>query len=107
MLADSDQARAVAVNVADEDSVVAACAEMVENIGVPWLLINDAAQQDREPLLRSPVRLPGAIRDRCRGTVFRLTCGPPDHQPGAGRRRQIFGELRVWRPASARGGIGV
>lgn len=58
MLADSDQARAVAVNVADEDSVVAACADMVEKIGVPWLLVNNAALQDREPLLRSPVRLP-------------------------------------------------
>ncbi len=46
-------ARAVAVDLADEDSVVAACALVVANIGVPWLLVNNAALQDREPLLEA------------------------------------------------------
>ncbi len=46
-------ARAVAVDLADEDSVVAACADIVENVGVPWLLVNNAALQDREPLLEA------------------------------------------------------
>jgi len=44
---------AVAVDLADEDSVVAACAHIVANIGVPWLLVNNAALQDREPLLEA------------------------------------------------------
>ncbi len=51
--ADGQDAHAVAVDLADEDSVVAACALMVENIGVPWLLVNNAALQDREPLLEA------------------------------------------------------
>lgn len=47
--------RAVVVDVADEDSVVSACAEIVENHGAPWLLVNNAALQDREPLLEATV----------------------------------------------------
>lgn len=46
-------ALAVAVDLANEDSVVAACAHIVANIGVPWLLVNNAALQDREPLLEA------------------------------------------------------
>ncbi|HKI39237.1 MAG TPA: SDR family NAD(P)-dependent oxidoreductase [Mycobacterium sp.] len=46
-------ALAVAVDLADEDSVVAACAHIVADVGVPWLLVNNAALQDREPLLEA------------------------------------------------------
>lgn len=46
-------ALAVAVDLADEDSVVAACGHIVANVGVPWLLVNNAALQDREPLLEA------------------------------------------------------
>jgi NAD(P)-dependent dehydrogenase (short-subunit alcohol dehydrogenase family) len=46
-------AAASTVDVADESSVVAACADIVANVGVPWLLVNNAALQDREPLLEA------------------------------------------------------
>ena len=46
-------ALAVAVDLADENSVVAACAQIVGTIGVPWLLVNNAALQDRELLLEA------------------------------------------------------
>jgi NAD(P)-dependent dehydrogenase (short-subunit alcohol dehydrogenase family) len=45
------QAIAVAVDLAEEASIVAACASIVETVGVPWLLVNNAALQDRQPLL--------------------------------------------------------
>ncbi|HEY7050608.1 MAG TPA: SDR family oxidoreductase [Mycobacterium sp.] len=51
--ASGHEAIAVAVDVTDEDSIVAACADIVENVGVPWLLVNNAALQDREPLLEA------------------------------------------------------
>lgn len=44
---------AVAVDLAEEDSIVGACAEITANIGTPWLLVNNAALQDREPLLEA------------------------------------------------------
>ncbi|SPM32347.1 NAD(P)-dependent dehydrogenase, short-chain alcohol dehydrogenase family [Mycobacterium rhizamassiliense] len=44
---------AVAVDLADENSVVAACAQIVGTVGVPWLLVNNAALQDRELLLEA------------------------------------------------------
>lgn len=53
MTAAGRDARAVAVDLADEESVVAAAAEIVEKVGVPWLLVNNAALQDREPLLEA------------------------------------------------------
>jgi len=45
------KAAATAVDVADENSVVTGCADIVANVGVPWLLVNNAAVQDRELLL--------------------------------------------------------
>ena len=45
------RAVATAVDVADENSVVTACADIVATVGVPWLLVNNAAVQDRELLL--------------------------------------------------------
>ena len=49
------EAIAVAVDLADEDSITAACTHVVANVGVPWLLVNNAALQDREPLLEATV----------------------------------------------------
>ncbi|WP_244975030.1 SDR family NAD(P)-dependent oxidoreductase [Mycobacterium heckeshornense] len=45
------QAVAVAVDVGEETSIVEACRHIVETVGVPWLLVNNAALQDREYLL--------------------------------------------------------
>jgi NAD(P)-dependent dehydrogenase (short-subunit alcohol dehydrogenase family) len=53
LTAAGNDALGVVVDLADEDSVVAACAHIVANIGVPWLLVNNAALQDREPLLEA------------------------------------------------------
>lgn len=44
-------AEAVALNLADEASIVAACAGVVERHGAPWALVNCAGLQDRELLL--------------------------------------------------------
>jgi NAD(P)-dependent dehydrogenase (short-subunit alcohol dehydrogenase family) len=41
----------VQVDLADEASVVAAVAQIVERNGAPWLLVNNAGVQDREMLL--------------------------------------------------------
>jgi NAD(P)-dependent dehydrogenase (short-subunit alcohol dehydrogenase family) len=41
----------VAVDLADEASVIAACAEVVAQHGTPWLLVNNAGVQHRELLL--------------------------------------------------------
>jgi NAD(P)-dependent dehydrogenase (short-subunit alcohol dehydrogenase family) len=45
----------VAVDVADEASVVAACAQVVADHGTPWLLVNNAGLQHRELLLEGSV----------------------------------------------------
>ncbi len=44
-------AEAVQVDLADEDSIVRACAEVVARCGAPWVLVNNAGVQDRELLL--------------------------------------------------------
>lgn len=49
------QAGHVQLNVADEDSVVRGCAEVVQNYGVPWALVNNAGLQDRQLLLDGTV----------------------------------------------------
>lgn len=41
----------VAADLADECSVVAAMAQVVERHGAPWLLVNNAGMQNREPFL--------------------------------------------------------
>jgi NAD(P)-dependent dehydrogenase (short-subunit alcohol dehydrogenase family) len=43
----------IAVNLADEASIVSGCAEMVAQYGVPWVLVNNAGVQDRQLLLDS------------------------------------------------------
>jgi NAD(P)-dependent dehydrogenase (short-subunit alcohol dehydrogenase family) len=44
---------AVALDLADEASIVRACAQVVSAYGVPWTLVNNAGVQDRELLLES------------------------------------------------------
>src|SRR5208337_2490327 len=41
----------VHVDLADEPSIVRACAQVVSDHGTPWLLVNNAGLQDRELLL--------------------------------------------------------
>lgn len=45
------RADSIAIDIADEASVVAACAQVVEKHGAPWALVNNAAVQDRQLLL--------------------------------------------------------
>ena len=42
---------AVHIDLADEDSIVRGCAEVVARYGAPWLLVNNAGLQDRQLLL--------------------------------------------------------
>lgn len=49
--AQGHRASACALDLADEASIVRACAEIVANQGTPWLLVNNAGLQDRELLL--------------------------------------------------------
>jgi NAD(P)-dependent dehydrogenase (short-subunit alcohol dehydrogenase family) len=46
------RAAAVHLDLADEASIVSACAEVVSRHGTPWLLVNNAGLQDRQPLLQ-------------------------------------------------------
>jgi NAD(P)-dependent dehydrogenase (short-subunit alcohol dehydrogenase family) len=46
-------AGSVRVDMADEESIIAACAEIVSQFGTPWALVNNAGLQDREFLLDS------------------------------------------------------
>lgn len=43
----------VRIDLADEDSIVRGCAEVIEKFGTPWILVNNAGLQDRELLLES------------------------------------------------------
>ena len=47
------RAGAVQLDLADEASIVRACAEVVSGYGTPWALVNNAGVQDRELLLES------------------------------------------------------
>ncbi|GAA0296898.1 glucose 1-dehydrogenase [Sphingomonas oligophenolica] len=46
-------ATAIAVDLADEASIVAACAEAIARFGTPWILVNNAGIQDRALLLEA------------------------------------------------------
>jgi NAD(P)-dependent dehydrogenase (short-subunit alcohol dehydrogenase family) len=46
-------AGAARIDMANEDSIVAACAEITAQFGTPWALVNNAGLQDREFLLDS------------------------------------------------------
>ena len=48
-------AAAVQLDLADEASIVAACADIVEKHGAPWVLVNNAGLQSRELLLEGTV----------------------------------------------------
>lgn len=50
------KAASIAVDLADEASVIAACAEVIERHGSPWILVNNAGLQHRELLLEGSVR---------------------------------------------------
>jgi NAD(P)-dependent dehydrogenase (short-subunit alcohol dehydrogenase family) len=45
----------IVVDVAEESSVVRACAEVTARHGAPWLLVNNAGVHDREDLLNATV----------------------------------------------------
>ncbi len=45
------KAGCVHVDLADEKSIVHACAEVISRFGIPWVLVNNAGIQDRELLL--------------------------------------------------------
>lgn len=45
------QAAAIQLDLADEESITCACAEIVARYGTPWGLINNAGLQDRQLLL--------------------------------------------------------
>jgi len=45
------EAGTVRVDLAEEESIVRACAEVVSEHGAPWVLVNNAGLQDRELLL--------------------------------------------------------
>lgn len=55
LVAAGHQAAAVTVDLANEASVVAACAEVIEKHGTPWVLVNNAGLQHRELLLDGSV----------------------------------------------------
>ncbi|WP_280299805.1 SDR family NAD(P)-dependent oxidoreductase [Nocardia abscessus] len=49
------EAESVYVELSEESSVVAACASIISRNGAPWLLVNNAGIQDREPLIEATV----------------------------------------------------
>ena len=51
LAAEGLEARAFAVNLADEAQIVALVENVSENLGAPWVLVNNAGIQDRELLL--------------------------------------------------------
>lgn len=53
--ASGHRAAAVRLDLADEASVVAACAEVIAEHGAPWVLVNNAGLQHRELLLDGSV----------------------------------------------------
>ena len=55
LIAARHHAAAVSLDLADEASIVAACAKVVAEHGAPWLLVNNAGLQHRELLLDASV----------------------------------------------------
>jgi NAD(P)-dependent dehydrogenase (short-subunit alcohol dehydrogenase family) len=55
LIASGHRAAAVPLDLTDEGSVVAACADIARQHGVPWLLVNNAGLQHREMLLEGTV----------------------------------------------------
>jgi NAD(P)-dependent dehydrogenase (short-subunit alcohol dehydrogenase family) len=53
LTASGGKSEAVQMDVADEASVIDACATIIETFGTPWLLVNNAGLQHRELLLEA------------------------------------------------------
>ncbi len=53
LIAAGHRAAAIAINLADENSIVSGCADVIARHGVPWALVNNAGLQDREAFLES------------------------------------------------------
>jgi NAD(P)-dependent dehydrogenase (short-subunit alcohol dehydrogenase family) len=51
LMAAGRKAGSVCMDLADEASIVRGCAEVIDEFGVPWVLVNNAGLQDRELLL--------------------------------------------------------
>jgi NAD(P)-dependent dehydrogenase (short-subunit alcohol dehydrogenase family) len=53
LLAAGHRAASVIINLAEEDSIVSGCADVVSRHGTPWVLVNNAGLQDRQTFLES------------------------------------------------------
>ena len=53
LIATGHRAAAVSINLADENSIVSGCAEVISRHGTPWVLVNNAGLQDRQAFLES------------------------------------------------------
>lgn len=51
LIAAGHRAAAVTINLAEENSIVSGCAEIISRYGAPWVLVNNAGLQDRQLLL--------------------------------------------------------
>lgn len=51
LIAAGHRAAAVTINLAEEQSIVDGCAEVIAQYGAPWVLVNNAGLQDRQALL--------------------------------------------------------
>src|SRR3546814_4334708 len=69
----SHRADAVSLDLADEASIVTACAEVVDRHGTPWLLVHNAGLQDRERLAGTTA----AEWDRMMAAIGRENAGTP------------------------------
>jgi NAD(P)-dependent dehydrogenase (short-subunit alcohol dehydrogenase family) len=47
--------RGMALDLGDEAAIIATCAEIESSPGAPWVLVNNAGLQDREPFLKGTV----------------------------------------------------
>jgi NAD(P)-dependent dehydrogenase (short-subunit alcohol dehydrogenase family) len=55
LVAAGHRADGMVVDLAEEASIVRACADLVERHGAPWVLVNNAGVHDRQPLLEVTV----------------------------------------------------
>lgn len=53
LIAAGHRAAAVTINLAEENSIVNGCAEVIARHGAPWVLVNNAGLQDRQAFLES------------------------------------------------------
>ncbi|MEB3980752.1 SDR family oxidoreductase [Mycobacterium sp. 663a-19] len=79
----------VGVDVADEDSVIAAGAAIAAEVGSPWLLVNNAALQHRELLLEASASHWDAIHTVNARGAFLMTREIAGQMVAAGRGGRI------------------